>query len=536
MQRTFRILLEERFIFLLIVFGQLIPFWLITFVPTMDGPQHLHNSQVLMQLLQGNEAMKEFYIVNPVIVGYWTGPFLLTFFNFLLPAHIAESLLISVYLVGLAYAFRYLVKSINPEPSHLTLLIIPFSYTFFFLLGYYAFSLAFIFFFLSLGYYLRNKNHLDLKKSFILFLLISGIFLSHAFVFAWFGLTLVLLVLMEFINDLYSEKTKKGAFQKLFRKSIRLLIISLPAIVLFVVYISNVMGIDSTVESEKYNFHERINFLVNIRAIIGYNMEAEAWSNYIYWLIIVVGINYFLHRSFVRMKLKGTSRKEVFKELFSDKYIWPFIVVIFLIIYLSIPDRISVGSLVNRIAVFLFYFLILWAASVKLPKNLSLALAALLVVAFIYQASYRTKVHKDLARYTRDVHTIEKHIEPNSIVYPVRVSSHWIDLHFLNYLGVGKPIINLGNPQSGGQFPVVWNYERIPKLMVGNMDVTNQYARDHSRSKNQEVVNVEYVAVYRWGEFQASEGHTEIKDQLAQFYEMVKLSPAQHVALFRLKD
>ena len=131
---------------------------------------------------------------------------------------------------------------------------------------------------------------------------------------------------------------------------------------------------------------------------------------------------------------------------------------------------------------------------------------------------------------TRDVNTIVKHIEPNSIVYPIRVSSHWIDLHFLNYL------INLGNPQSGGQFPVVWNYEKIPKLMVGNINVTNQFARDNSRSKNKEIVKVDYVAVYRWGEFHASEGHTETKDQLAEFYELVKLSSTQNVALFRLKD
>ncbi|MFW5757719.1 MAG: hypothetical protein ACOCYO_03460, partial [Bacteroidota bacterium] len=517
---------------------QVIPYWFINFDPSMDGPQHLHNSRVLIELLKNNELFQEFYIINPVIVGYWTGHFLLSLFNVMFASHIAENLLISFYLIGLAISFRFLVRSINPKPSHLTVLIIPFSYTFYFLMGYYSFSLSFIFVFIALGYFFRIRNRMTLKTSIVLSLLMLGVFLSHAFVFALFGLSLVLLIIFEFINKNANDITLKKAIRELVRRSLLLFIISLPSIILLVVYINHIVSLDlvSTIPPERIDFNERINLLARIRALIAYHMEKEAYSNYFYWIPIIIAINYAIHKTFLFTKLNVSNNRIVWKYFFTEKYIWAQIALIFLFIYLAFPDRLFAGNLVSRVALFLFYFLIVWVASIPLPKKLSAFLAGLVLVPFIFQSTFRQVIQRELAEYSVDIHTLEQYIEPNSILYPVSKSSNWIDLHFLNYLGVERPIINLGNPQCQGQFPVVWNYKSRPKLMVGNIDVSNFWAVNFTGNENSKVVNVEYVAVYRWGEFQNSEGHAEIKDQLTQHYELVKLSPAENAALFRLKE
>jgi hypothetical protein len=527
-------LLCERSIFAMLVLLQLVPYFMISLVPSMDGPQHLHNSQVIIQLLGNNPVFQDYYNINPVLVGYWTGHFLLTAFNLIFPASLAESLLISAYLLGLAWSFRYLIVAINPRPSYLTLLIVPFSYTFFFLMGYYSFSLAFIFVFLVFGYYYKNRAQPGLKNMLVLLVLITLVFLSHAFVFAIFGMGLVLFALLEFLFDLYHGGKPADVFRLHGKRAATLLLASLPAAMLFVIYIRNVMGIDSTV-TEMYEFSERLFMIVRIRAIVGFHYK-EAYANYAYWIVMLVAINYVLHRFFVRMKLESLTTKQTWQEFFSVKYIWAYLSLIFLVVYFAIPDRISAGNLVSRIAVFVFFFLIIWVASSELPKKLSAWLAVIVIAAFIHQANFRVKTLSSMAVIGRDVHKLEQYIEPNSVLYPVQVSSHWFDGHFNNYLGINKPIINLGNPQCGGQFPVVWNFNNLPVLMVGHRNVTNQWNRDHGRSSNHEIVNVDYVAVYRWGEFNQREGNEELKNILDEYYELIRVSPREYAALFRLKE
>lgn len=530
-------ILSEKSIFFIISVLQLVPYFANSLAIPTDGPQHLHNSQVIMQLLGSNTVFHEFYTFNPVLVGYWAGHFLLTVFNFLLPASLAEIFLISTYLLGMAFSFRYLVVAINPTPSYLTILIIPFSYTFYFMMGYYSFSLAFIFVFLVLGYYYKNRIHLKFKNIFVLFLFITCIFLSHAFVFALFGITVALFVFLEFLFDFFQNGKITDQLRIHGKRAILLLLASTPALILFVIYISTVRELDPSVSTGAglKLFYERLNLMIKMHSLIGYHLE-ESYANYFYWVVLLLSVNYLLHKTFIKIKMKNLTRIQVLQEFFSVKYIWAYLTLVFLVVYFSIPNRISAGNLVNRIAVCMFFFLIIWVATINLPKKFSGWLAAIVFIMFVHQTHYRVKALKELSAFGKDVKSLEKYIEPNSIVHPYRVSSNWVDMHFINYLGINRPIINLGNPQCGGQFPVVWNYKRLPILMVGDVNVTNQFNRDHEKSNNNKVKHVDYVAVYRWGEFKKAEGHDEFKSTLEDFYEIIQVSPEGNAALFKRKN
>ena len=109
-----RMLKYERYLFALFLAIALLQLWLTRYVPSLDGPQHLYNANVLVELLKGNELFRAFFSVNDVIVGYWTGHFFLTFFHLLFPAWLAEKLFLTAYVFAMVFSFRYLVRSMNP--------------------------------------------------------------------------------------------------------------------------------------------------------------------------------------------------------------------------------------------------------------------------------------------------------------------------------------------------------------------------------------------------------------------------------------
>ena len=134
---------NESWVFALLCIVSILPFWIVRYVPSLDGPQHLYNSHVILQVLQGSEIFREFFRINEVVVGYWTGHFALSFFNLFFPAWLAEKFFLSAYVVGVVFSFRYLVRSIYPEKQNLLVyLIFPFVFHSYFMMGYYSFSIG----------------------------------------------------------------------------------------------------------------------------------------------------------------------------------------------------------------------------------------------------------------------------------------------------------------------------------------------------------------------------------------------------------
>ncbi|MBE9492608.1 MAG: hypothetical protein IMY70_06965, partial [Bacteroidetes bacterium] len=177
----------EEILFFLFGIISVLHFFFLKFVPSLDGPQHLYTSSVIVELVKSNDTIKEFFTFNDLIVGNWVGHFLLSLFNFFLSAQFAEKIFLVVYVFGIAYAFRYLIKSILGYVPYHAVIIYPFAFTVLFLQGYYNYSFAFIFLFVSLGFWVRIKDHLNLKNGIIFLLLQLLLFLSHIFVFVLYG-------------------------------------------------------------------------------------------------------------------------------------------------------------------------------------------------------------------------------------------------------------------------------------------------------------------------------------------------------------
>lgn len=149
---------NEKTVYLFFMLLSLLQFWSSKYVPSLDGPQHLYNANVLVQLINGSSFFDQFFSVNEVLVGYWSGHFFLTFFKFFLPAWLAEKMFLSLYLISFVLSFRYLVRSVNQSRTNfVSYLAFLFAFHSYFLLGYYSFSIAAIFVFLSFGYWIMIK-------------------------------------------------------------------------------------------------------------------------------------------------------------------------------------------------------------------------------------------------------------------------------------------------------------------------------------------------------------------------------------------
>ena len=201
-------MIVEKYLFLLFALLNLLPLFLVKYTSSLDGPQHLYVSRAIVELWKSNELFEQFFKINNIIVGNWTGHFLLSVYHFFLPGWIAEKLLLATYMIGLAYSFRFLIFSINNKRSFASFLIFPFTYTTLYHLGYYNYCFATAALLLAFGYWLRIENKLNITNFFVFLMLVVLVYLSHFFVFVFFGFSLALYILVSFLNDIIFKKRK----------------------------------------------------------------------------------------------------------------------------------------------------------------------------------------------------------------------------------------------------------------------------------------------------------------------------------------
>ncbi|MFO8128999.1 MAG: hypothetical protein R6T99_03730 [Bacteroidales bacterium] len=526
--------LVNDLIFLVFLVASIIPFLTVRYVPCLDAPQHLNTSNVIVNLLHSNALFQEYFSINDYPVGYWSGHFILSLFNAFLPDWLAEKILIVSYILFISLSFRYLIISIAGKPSPLMILIFPFAFTGLFLMGYYNYNIAYIFVFLIFGFWIRNHQRFTFKKGVLFALFFLLLYLSHAVVFALTGFCLALYVLFRFILAWYRSDHKKTVFREYVTRVLIILAAALPSVVLWFFYYLRVRSVAGDWPTEQYSFGELMGFLWDIRNMIGFHYDDEVRITH--WLsgILLFLLLFLLVRFFVRGKGKG--KREGSRGL---KHIeWLFLFVTFLVFYVFFPDRLLTGNISNRIAILIFYMLIIWLSVQKYPSWM--AYSAVLVI-FVIAMSLRSSQHvyyKKLNDDVKEIKYLSDKIRDNAVLFPINFSSNWVHLHFLCYLGSDEPVVNLGNPQAWGQFPVVWDQD-MPQIYVGDVPVNELRRRRWPTGRpDQEIKIADYVAIWRYDLFPATEEVENYRRILDAYYEKVAESPRGQAALykFRLHD
>lgn len=521
---------NETWVFAFLCMICILPLWIFRYVPSLDGPQHLYSSHVILQILQGSEIFREFFRINEVVVGYWTGHFALSFFNLLFPAWLAEKFFLSAYVLGVVFSFRYLVRSIYPEKQNLLVyLIFPFVFHSYLLMGYYSFSIAIIFFFWAFGFWIRHSQHFRWKQMLVFGALVLGVFLSHGLVFLFFGVAFLFYFLATSLSS--RESGEQGSSWKLFFSQLwRLALSALPAVILWAVYIRAVMGINPTVTGASYYKMELVRFLLRIRQLVGFNHEMESPALYLMFaLLALLSMMVLIH--FIQRRIRGEGK---WGELFKPGLVWASIALLFLVAYFFAPDRISAGSLTHRFGLYFFLALLVCLATQPFPRWTQLLALLVVVGALGYSRSIHSHFYQKLNQDISEIQEMSAHMNEGSTVLSINSSNNWLHRHFQLYVADEKELVHLKNPQCAGQFPVKWNENKLPECYVGDQWVKPDRAPD-IRGAGHRKEQVDYITVFYQKAFWESEEDQKWQQILQEHYDLVMITSHELGALYQSK-
>lgn len=144
---------SERPLFFALLAAHLFVVWRMPVFLTQDGPSHLYNARILLELWSGDPTglYSKFFALNTTFSPNWTGNILLAGLLKFLPSIAAEKALVSIYMIALPLAFRYAVRTLSGTRPYLSTLIFLLTYNFHLVYGFFNFclGLAVLFWFIA---------------------------------------------------------------------------------------------------------------------------------------------------------------------------------------------------------------------------------------------------------------------------------------------------------------------------------------------------------------------------------------------------
>lgn len=478
-------LLESKYLFYSVLLLNVVLLLFSRFYPSMDGPAHLYNSNILLQLIKGNNIFTEFYNLNTLPLPNWISQVILFSLNGLLPAWMAEKLLIIIYIAGMALSFRYLVKALNPGNLYLSILIFPFIYSFLFHLGFYNFSISFIFYFMTLGYWLLNRNSNNFHKHFIMFILITGAYFSNLLLYGFLGFTLGIFVIYYSYENYSIKKDLSSALMYFSKNLLILLITSIPSLIFLLMFYSNVQFFPS---DQSYGLKELLKWLNDARPFIVYDYSREeiVTEHFFHLLLMLLTISIIV---------KGKETGKYINLGKADIILIP--LGLSILLYFKVPNGSSAGMMSDRYCLIIYILGLLWvvARSVYTQYNSVIVLVFLILhFGLLFNHFHGTIVKLD--EHANDIKQADSFVSENSIVLPVNFSDNWLETHFSNYLGIDKPLIILENYQASvNWFPVKWNHDQLPNIMLNGANSLSglQWI---TNSNSDQVRQIDYILLY----------------------------------------
>lgn len=453
------------------------------FYPSMDGPAHLYNSNLIKHLILKNNFLSDFYQINAIPIPNWISHFILSIFRLVFPAWLAEKLLLIFYISGMSISFRQLVKTVKPENLSLSIFIFPFIYSFLFHLGFYNYSLSFIFFFLTLSYWLTKSDSNSLKSHVITGLLLTLTYFSNVLTYGFLGITLGCVVIYKEL-----EKSSLNIRQHLegsLRKLSRLAISAAPSLIFLFIFFQKTTFISTT---EKYETTELFKWINDVRSLIvfGYQGEEIYTEQFFHIILLLLAFSLFT----------ATNQSNTFNKTTILRYlILTFPICLALLLFFILPNGASAGMMSDRLCLLFFIYLLILVATRTLPIKIKSVAAFLIVILHLILLIKHTITIRNLDKDAKLIVESANYIEENKIVLPVNQSDNWLEPHFSNYLGVEKPMLILENYETEvGWFPLVWNPNAPSIHLCGRTSINGIVC--HQNMKSNTSKEIDYIFLY----------------------------------------
>ena len=502
MEKTKRWQRAELLIFTTITLLNLIPFVATKFFPSMDGASHLSNSNIINQLIfHHNTLFGQFFMMNPEPVPNWTSHLIISLLTLIMPAFLAEKILLLIILGGIPFAFRSLMQTISPKNYLYSFLIFPFTHSMFFFFGFFNFCMAILFLMITLNYWLRNEKQPWTGKRIAFFvLMVTVTYFSHIVIFGLLLMLISLKIITDFLPGLICKKTDmKSIFRNLLKK---ILVVTLASTVPFILFVYFFYSRPETREITFIARKELINYLLTVRPLISLNPILEGKHTVIlfYLLLIIgaIGLLAFIIRIFRTFFYKPVNNPDNEEKLFPSANFWWLLasVVILLTLYFKLPDAYGTAKYTNlRIGFVLFLVTILWISTFRIPWWIGLLAALTGFYVNTALIRYYTPNIIDLGKLAVSCNKAADFVAPNSLVLPIYCMDNWFTGHFVDYLAVDKPIVMVYNYECQmGYFPVIWNEKSKPNYFLGDPAKPDNFI-NFELAKGHPLLRLDYVFI-----------------------------------------
>ena len=461
----------ELLIFTVITIANLIPFISTKFFPSLDGASHLFNANIINQLFfHENDLFHQFFRINPEPVPNWTSHLLIAFMKLIFPAFLAEKILIAGLLAGLPFAFRSLMKTLQPDKLYLSYLIFPFTHSMFLFFGFFNFCLGVIFFLISLNFYLRKKGEMKYFKDFlVLTLLILLTYFSHILVFGVLLILIAAFIISEGISAWISMRSlKKQILKEFFRKTLAITLASAIPLCLFIYFFISRPGTRVVAFLPK---SQLVEYLIRIRPLISFNTDKEGVFTILLFFLMAIlifsGLMVMAYRFFRKSESRPGNRHK--------RWLIPSISLLFFL-YFLLPDAYGTASYTSlRLNYLLFLLVVLWIATFRLPRWIGIVAAIFALGINALMIRYDKPIMDEFNRMAIASNKASDFIPANSMVLPIYLMDNWFTGHFVDYVAIDKPIVMVYNYEcETGYFPVIWNLGSKPGYYIGNQADTSE--------------------------------------------------------------
>jgi hypothetical protein len=267
-----------------------------------------------------------------------------------------------------------------------------------------------------------------------------------------------------------------------------------------------------------------LKWLVDVRCLIVYNYEGDQWVTqfFFYLLFIIAAISVYL-----RFKRQSGS----FFHL-NDILLVPFFLA--LALFFLVPTSAGAGMMSDRYCLLVFIFFVLWASTLKIPRNAGRVFVAVIVLLHLgLLLKHHNSGIRGLNKHAVQINDASVYLQENSIVLPVNMSESWMEPHFSNYLGVDKPLVILENYEASvGWFPVNWNTANFPRLQAGGADQINGVG--WLTNTEGEIKQIDCIFIYGNLAKLNENQWNPLKNILNEHYHMVFSSAENYLAVYKL--
>lgn len=170
----------EKAFFIVLLVCHLLPIWVFPFTPTQDGPDHQALTHILREYDKPEAGLlRQYYELNEEALPNWFIFFVMGDALGFLPVPWAEKILLTAYVLLLPLSVRYALRAIDPRAGFLAVLVFPFTFTFFFHMGFFNFCFSVVAFFFAVGYWLRHGERMGILRTAGLALLVLWVYFCH---------------------------------------------------------------------------------------------------------------------------------------------------------------------------------------------------------------------------------------------------------------------------------------------------------------------------------------------------------------------